>query len=87
MFSNSVEQLRPFMSISVDMTLIAKVPEQTFWSGGQSDVKLPLFSSQVSLVSDHRRDEKPSRPCPTTDLNLGPVVWKRDTLQLSPWVN
>ncbi|GFX45545.1 hypothetical protein TNCV_2740821 [Trichonephila clavipes] len=55
------------MSISVFMTLGIEVHEQMFRSGGQSDSKSPVFSSQASLVlilSTHCWNERLSRPCP-----------------------
>ncbi|GFU47356.1 hypothetical protein TNCV_790681 [Trichonephila clavipes] len=77
------ERERPSVHNSVYATLCPEVHEQMFRSGGQSDTKPPVLSSQVSLVlilSTHGRDERPSQLCPARGLNLGPVVWKRDAL-------
>ncbi|GFU44464.1 hypothetical protein TNCV_1505921 [Trichonephila clavipes] len=49
---NSVAQqpIRPTVPISVFVTLDAEVHEQMFRSGGQSNVKPSVFSSQTRLV-------------------------------------
>ncbi|GFT42398.1 hypothetical protein TNCV_1786781 [Trichonephila clavipes] len=44
--------------IPVFMTLDTEVQEQMFRSGGQSDAKHPVFSSQASLVLIYRPIEK-----------------------------
>ncbi|GFW93720.1 hypothetical protein TNCV_4542471 [Trichonephila clavipes] len=35
-------------------------------------------------LSTHQRDERLNRPSPAWDLNLGPVVGKRDALTTQP---
>ncbi|GFW05213.1 hypothetical protein TNCV_2905031 [Trichonephila clavipes] len=51
-----------------------EVHVQMFRSGGQSDVKPPMVSSQASLVLIYQPLSRLSRPCPAWGLNLGPVV-------------
>ncbi|GFV83335.1 hypothetical protein TNCV_1900611 [Trichonephila clavipes] len=52
-----------------------------FRSGGQSDAKPPVFSSQASLILIYRPTEGSTLPNP--GLEPGPVAWKHDTLPLS----
>ncbi|GFS86024.1 uncharacterized protein TNCV_1220101 [Trichonephila clavipes] len=49
---------RTTVPISVCMTLGTEVHEQMFLSGGQSDAKPPMFSSQASLVLIYRLTAK-----------------------------
>ncbi|GFV02568.1 hypothetical protein TNCV_5017361 [Trichonephila clavipes] len=50
-----------------------------FWSGGQSSESgtpsVKITSKFGTHLSTHCRDERLSRPYPSRDLNLGPVVW------------
>ncbi|GFT80491.1 hypothetical protein TNCV_5122251 [Trichonephila clavipes] len=68
---------RPTVPTSVYVTLGPEMHKQMFWSGGESDAKSSLFSSQAHLVLIYRPTEGMSQPCPALGLNLGPVVWKR----------
>ncbi|GFW95855.1 hypothetical protein TNCV_1625151 [Trichonephila clavipes] len=49
-----------------------------FQSGGQSEVRPPVFKSESKLgthLSTHcSRDERPSQHCPAGELNLGPDI-------------
>ncbi|GFV05108.1 hypothetical protein TNCV_223221 [Trichonephila clavipes] len=51
----------PTVPITVYVTLGPEVHEQMFRSGGQSDAKPPVFSSQASMVlvyGTHCKDER-----------------------------
>ncbi|GFU95586.1 hypothetical protein TNCV_3332531 [Trichonephila clavipes] len=64
---NSPRRPRSTVPILVFVNLSAEVHAQMFQSGGQSDAKPLLFSSQASLVlilSIHWREERLSQPCP-----------------------
>ncbi|GFV83391.1 hypothetical protein TNCV_3055381 [Trichonephila clavipes] len=55
----------PNVPVSVYVTLGAGVHVQMFPSGGQSDAKPPVLSSQESLLFIHRPTERLSRHCST----------------------
>ncbi|GFV85750.1 hypothetical protein TNCV_2003701 [Trichonephila clavipes] len=58
LWRNSPWRSMPIVPISVFMIFGTGVHEQMFLSGGQSDAKSPVFSSQASLVLIYRSNEE-----------------------------
>ncbi|GFW92737.1 hypothetical protein TNCV_1735301 [Trichonephila clavipes] len=84
---NSPLRPRPTVLNSAYVTLGPEVHEKMLRSGGQSDAKRSVLSSQASLVLICRPtegDERMGQPCRAPGLNLGPVMRKRDALTTQP---
>ncbi|GFS99332.1 hypothetical protein TNCV_1601421 [Trichonephila clavipes] len=64
----------------------AEVHWQMYQSGVKSDAKTSVFNPQASsvlLYRPNKRDERMSRPSRHRGLNLGPMVFKCNSLQLT----